>query len=173
MITMDLEQNDPGLNSNPPSDQIGVEDVAFYYEEMLRSDLVELEVHTPKGKIVLKRSYLEKEFLSAPASVVPAFAVSRRRSDHAAEKIESLPLTSKTIDSPINGIFYRSASPQSSSFVKEGQTVEQGSTLCIVEAMKVMNEIKAEQRCKILKILVENGKPVSNKQPLFSISVES
>jgi acetyl-CoA carboxylase biotin carboxyl carrier protein len=165
---MDLEKEHPGLNATPDSDQIGAEDIAFYYEEMLRSNLVELEVTTPKRKVLLKRSYLEKEFLPAGPAVTAGFPF-KKRADHSHEKTETAPSTAKTIPSPINGIFYRAASPQSQPFVKEGQIVEQGSTLCIVEAMKVMNEIKAELRCKILKILVENGKPVSNKQALFSV----
>ncbi|GAI20688.1 unnamed protein product [marine sediment metagenome] len=73
------------------------------------------------------------------------------------------------VKSPLNGIFYRAASPQSASFVEEGNVVEQGVVLCIVEAMKVMNEIRAERKYKILKILVENGKSVNADQNMFLV----
>jgi acetyl-CoA carboxylase biotin carboxyl carrier protein len=84
---------------------------------------------------------------------------------------ESAPVLSsvQTIPTPLAGVFYRASSPTSAPFAKEGDTVEMGQTLCIVEAMKVMNEIKAEFRCKILKIVAENGRPVTAGQPLFQI----
>ncbi|MDI6757323.1 MAG: acetyl-CoA carboxylase biotin carboxyl carrier protein, partial [Endomicrobiia bacterium] len=75
----------------------------------------------------------------------------------------------KSIASPINGVFYRSSSPKSSPFVSEGDTVEPGKTLCVIEAMKVMNEIKADSRARILKILVENGVSVNQGQPIFIV----
>lgn len=72
--------------------------------------------------------------------------------------------------SPIVGVFYRSASPTSKPFVEVGQTVNKGDTLCIVEAMKLMNEIEAEKAGVISKILVENGEPVEYGEPLFIIA---
>jgi acetyl-CoA carboxylase biotin carboxyl carrier protein len=72
-----------------------------------------------------------------------------------------------TIQTPLAGVFYRASSPTSASFVKEGDVVDPGQTLCIVEAMKVMNEIKAEARCRIVKIVAENGRPVTAGQALF------
>ncbi len=71
------------------------------------------------------------------------------------------------------GVFYRSSSPQSPPLAKEGDVVAQGATLCIIEAMKVMNEIKSETRCKVVKILVENGKPVTKGQDLFHVEPHS
>jgi acetyl-CoA carboxylase biotin carboxyl carrier protein len=67
------------------------------------------------------------------------------------------------------GTFYRSANPGASPFVEVGQTVSAGDTLCIVEAMKLLNEIEAEQSGTIKKVLVENGQPVEFGQPLFVI----
>ena len=74
-----------------------------------------------------------------------------------------------TIKSPIVGTFYRSPSPDSDSFVNEGDTVAKGDTLCIVEAMKIMNEIESEYSGKIIKILVEDSQPIEYDQPLFLI----
>ncbi len=71
--------------------------------------------------------------------------------------------------SPMVGTFYRAASPEAKAFVMEGDLVKADSTLCIIEAMKVMNEIKAEKPGKVLQILVENGEAVEYGQPLFLI----
>ncbi len=73
------------------------------------------------------------------------------------------------VESPIVGTFYRAPAPGAEPFVKEGDFVEKGQTLCIIEALKVMNEIEAEVSGKVVKILVENGEPVEYGQPLFYI----
>ncbi|MDR3256363.1 MAG: hypothetical protein LBT18_01720 [Endomicrobium sp.] len=75
----------------------------------------------------------------------------------------------ETIKSPITGVFYKSPSPSSPSFINEGNIVEIGKTVCIIEAMKVMNEIKAIFKAKIVKILVDNGTSVNSGQDLFEI----
>ena len=71
--------------------------------------------------------------------------------------------------SPMPGTFYAAPSPEANPFVKEGDLVVEGDTLCIIEAMKIMNNIEAEQSGRIIKILVENGKSVEYNQPLFEI----
>jgi acetyl-CoA carboxylase biotin carboxyl carrier protein len=73
------------------------------------------------------------------------------------------------LNSPMVGTFYRSPSPTSASFVEVGQTVKVGDVVCIVEAMKMMNQIEADKAGTIAAILVENGEPVEFDQPLFSI----
>lgn len=93
---------------------------------------------------------------AAPAAASPAAAA--EVDDGSAE-----------IKSPIVGTFYRSSSPDSDPFVKVGDSVDKDSVVCIVEAMKVMNEIKAEAKGVITKILVENASPVVYGQPLFKI----
>ena len=72
-----------------------------------------------------------------------------------------------TVNSPFVGTFYRSASPDSAPFVDVGQTVKKGQVLCIVEAMKLMNEIEAEQPGRLQEVLVQNGSPVEYGEPLF------
>jgi len=73
------------------------------------------------------------------------------------------------ISSPMVGTFYRSPSPTSKTFVEEGQTVNEGDTLCIIEAMKILNQITADKAGVVVKILTENGAPVEYGQPLFII----
>ncbi len=79
----------------------------------------------------------------------------------------SNPPNSRTVLSPMVGTFYRSPGPDSPLFVNEGDIVNDETVLCIIEAMKLMNEIKAETKGKILRVLVENGMPVEFNQPLF------
>ena len=73
------------------------------------------------------------------------------------------------IKAPMVGTFYRAPSPDANMFVKEGDTVSQGQTLCIIEAMKLMNELEADVSGRIVKILVDNAQPVEYNQPLFLI----
>ena len=81
---------------------------------------------------------------------------------------ESVP-NAQQIVTPLAGVFYRASSPTNPPYVQEGSVVESGQTLCIIEAMKVMNEIKAESRCRIVKILAENARPVNAGQALFHV----
>jgi acetyl-CoA carboxylase biotin carboxyl carrier protein len=81
----------------------------------------------------------------------------------------SVSSTQKQVLSPFVGTFYRAASPSSESYVKEGQIVKRGDVLCIIEAMKLMNEIEAEFPGKIVSIMAENGQPVEFGEPLFMI----
>ena len=74
-----------------------------------------------------------------------------------------------TINSPMVGSFYRAASPDSSPFIEVGSTVKKGDVLCIIEAMKLLNEIESEHDGTIKKILVENGQPVEFGEPLFLV----
>ena len=67
------------------------------------------------------------------------------------------------------GTFYRSPAPGSKSFVEEGETVKAGDTLCIIEAMKILNQIESDKSGKVVEILVENGQPVEYNEPLFVI----
>lgn len=73
------------------------------------------------------------------------------------------------IRSPMNGVFYLSPTPSAVPFVKENDEITPGATICILEAMKLMNEVQVERHCKIIKILVENGAAVKVNQPLFEV----
>jgi len=110
---------------------------------------------------------------AAPVSVAalptaPALAVPTSAALGPATTAASAPV-GPTINSPMVGTFYRSASPGEKSFVNVGDTVDENSNVCIIEAMKVMNEIKAEARGTIARVLVEDGKPVQYGQPLFEL----
>ena len=105
-----------------------------------------------------------------PASPPPVPAVSASAAQSATTLGEVLPAEGlHIIKSPIVGTFYRSASPKADPFVKVGDVVREGQVLCIIEAMKLMNEIESEVEGEIARILVENGQPVEYGQPLFAI----
>jgi acetyl-CoA carboxylase biotin carboxyl carrier protein len=105
---------------------------------------------------------------NAPASAPPAAPTSSpapaTAPDPAAE-----PPRGPTINSPIVGTFYRAPSPDSPPYIEDGDEFDEETVLCIVEAMKVMNEIKAETKGRLIEALVENGQPVEFGQPLFRI----
>ena len=110
--------------------------------------------------------------LNAPAnnnSVSLALDQSKDNAESVENSSKSNEENGEKILSPMPGTFYAAPSPEANPFVKEGDLVVEGDTLCIIEAMKIMNNIEAEQSGRIIKILVENGKSVEYNQPLFEI----
>ena len=110
---------------------------------------------------------------AAPAPVAPAPAAASAPAETAASEPEApaaAPATDNAVLSPMVGTFYRAPSPDAASFVEVGQTVRVGDVLCIVEAMKMMNQIEADRAGTVTAIHVENGDAVEFDQPLISIS---
>ncbi|MDR3737060.1 MAG: acetyl-CoA carboxylase biotin carboxyl carrier protein [Acidobacteriaceae bacterium] len=110
---------------------------------------------------------LARALAAVPAAAPAAPAVAPAAAPAAAPADEGLHI----VKSPIVGTFYGSPSPGSSAFVAPGDHVEKGQVICIVEAMKLMNEIEADATGEIVKCLVANGQPIEYGQPLFSIRV--
>ena len=107
--------------------------------------------------------------VSSPST--PAVTTSTAPSSKPEPSAEAVQVSSgENMLSPMPGTFYLASSPDADPFVKEGDSISEGDTLCIIEAMKIMNEIEAEQNGTITKILVENGKAVEYNQPLFEIN---
>ena len=115
---------------------------------------------------VVKSASLKVSSPSTPA--VTTSTAPSSKPEPSAEAVQ--PSSGENILSPMPGTFYLASSPDADPFVKEGDSISEGDTLCIIEAMKIMNEIEAEQNGTITKILVENGKPVEFNQPLFVIN---
>lgn len=129
------------------------------------SGIAELEITEGEEKVRISRHGVQN-FTQQPMMMqVPAAPVA------AAPVVAAAPAapTGHTLKSPMVGTFYRSPSPGSSSFVEIGQTVSKGQTLCIIEAMKLLNEIESDAAGVVKSILVENGQPVEYGQPLFII----
>ena len=131
----------------------------------------EVEFETPEGKIKVKQYVGPKEIVSAP-SPAPVIEVREEiKGSQANVEIETHEGKGKyhVIKSPLVGTFYRAPSPGAPPFVEEGDIVSKGQVLCIIEALKVMNEIESDVNGKVVKILVENGQPVEYGQELFYI----
>ncbi len=141
------------------------------------SDIAEIEITEGEEKVRIAKSAGVSIVHAAPAApvlhqvappaplaaAVPAAATAAPTS--AAEAMQG----GHTMKSPMVGTFYRSPSPEAKAFVEAGQAVKEGDTVCIIEAMKLMNEIEADKSGIIKAILVENGQPVEFGQPLFII----
>jgi len=134
------------------------------------SDIAEIEISEGEESVRISRYSSvapAPQYAAAPAPIAVAAApaaVSSVAPAAAEEKISG-----HAVKSPMVGTFYRSASPGSAPFVEVGQSVSVGQTLCIIEAMKILNQIESDKSGKIKQILVENAHPVEYGQPLFII----
>ena len=129
------------------------------------SDIAELEIKEGEESIRISRySAAPAAVAYAPAPVAAPTATAPTTAGSAEEKI-----TGHVVKSPMVGTFYRSASPGTKVFAEVGQSVQVGDTLCIIEAMKILNQIESDKSGTVTKILVENAEPVEYGQPLFII----
>lgn len=134
------------------------------------SGIAELEISEGEERVRITRTAtsIQQSLAPAPQAIVAA-APPPIAPASAAEPAKPAVADGHVVKSPMVGTFYRSASPGSKAFVDVGQSVNSGDTLCIIEAMKLLNEIEADQSGVIKAILVENGQPVEFGQPLFVI----
>ncbi len=146
--------------------------------------LSELEMEDKRGKVRLVRS---TEGVASGAGTAKILAASEGAAAEAAKDKRKLtkPAISarapagtfelqanqKLVESPMVGTFYRASAPDAPPFVEEGAQVRKGQTLCIIEAMKMMNEIEADVAGRVIKILIENGQPVEYGQPLMILEI--
>ncbi|MDH4189601.1 MAG: acetyl-CoA carboxylase biotin carboxyl carrier protein [Betaproteobacteria bacterium] len=143
------------------------------------SDIAEIEITEGEEKVRIAKSSGVSVVRAAPAAApaaYPAAPLAQAPAPMAVAAMNPAPAPAAdavqaghTMKSPMVGTFYRSASPESKPFVEAGQTVKEGDTICIIEAMKLMNEIEADKSGVVKAILVENGQPVEFGQPLFVI----
>jgi acetyl-CoA carboxylase biotin carboxyl carrier protein len=142
-------------------------------ELLEESGIAEIEVKEGEESIKLSRNITSsaaplQQMVQQPM-MVPQQQASQPASQVENKKDDSLNQNRNTVNSPMVGTFYASASPESKPFVTVGQSVKKGDTLCILEAMKMMNQVQAESDGKILEILIDNAEPVEFDQPLFVI----
>lgn len=142
------------------------------------SNVSELEITEAEGKVrIVKGSPAAvvmqpvAQPVAAAASAAPAVAAPAAAAPAPAESAAPAPVAALgfTVKSPMVGTFYRAASPGAKPFVEVGSSVKAGDTLCIIEAMKILNEIESEKAGTVTQILGENGQPVEYGQPLFVI----
>jgi len=149
---------------------LGMREIKEILDLLKDTDIEEIELERNNLKIRIKKRGAAPAWIShfppplhpeLPAEKAPVPSLPRKERDVAGD--------AATIKSPMVGTFYRAALPGAEPFVKEGDVVEKGKILCIIEAMKLMNEIESEVSGRIHSILVENAQPVEYGQPLFLI----
>lgn len=141
------------------------------------SDVAEIEINEGEESIRISRiGYASAPVMAAPQGIAAAMPAPGAAAAAPAAATPQTPSAEPpeeelghTVNSPMVGTFYRSASPEASPFVEIGQSVTEGDTLCIIEAMKILNQIEADTSGTVKKILVENGQPVEYNEPLFVI----
>ena len=143
-------------------------------ELLEKSAIDEIEVVEGESKVRITRHAAPAHAAPAAAYIHPAPAMAAAAPATApavAPPIEPPP-QGYVIKSPMVGTFYRAASPAAAPFVEEGSAIKAGQTLCIIEAMKLLNEIEADVSGKVIKVLASNGQPVEYGEPLFIIAPE-
>ena len=156
--------------------QIDIHKIAKLIDLVSNSDVAEINLKQGEEELRISRSQVAAVPVAvqapvvAPVPQVPQAPVAQAPVAEAApapQAPQAVASSNNVMRSPMVGTFYRSASPSAPPFVEEGQMVKEGDTLCIIEAMKMMNQIQADRSGKISKILVENGSTVEFDQPIF------
>jgi len=139
-------------------------------ELLEESDVAEIEIHEGEESVRISRqSSLPSVTMAAPFAAPAAAPPAASPAAPAVESAAPSEPEGHIIRSPMVGTFYRAPSPGAKPFVTEGQSVSAGETLCIIEAMKILNQIESDKSGKVVEILVENGQPVEYNEPLFVI----
>ncbi|MFA5345983.1 MAG: acetyl-CoA carboxylase biotin carboxyl carrier protein [Candidatus Omnitrophota bacterium] len=147
---------------------MNVKEIKEMVNLMNENGLVELEIEKDGMRIRLKKTQTGVDGFSGPI-VVERQAVANPGVKQAVEPPKEPLVKTVEVKSPMVGTFYRAPSPEANPFVEAGQNIEPGQVICIIEAMKLMNEIKSEVKGKILEILVDNAEPVEFGQSIFLI----
>ena len=146
-----------------------LKDIKAIIDLMKKNDLSVFEMEKDGFRLKLQKGAGEQTVFSAPAPVAPAPAANGPGTTASPAPEAAASSTLKDIVSPMVGTFYRAGSPETPAFVDVGKEVSEETVVCIIEAMKVMNEIKAETKGVIAEIVAENGKPVQFGQVLFRV----
>ncbi len=152
-----------------------IKEVKDLIQDILHSDISEFELEHTGTRLKLRRGFsndgtLPAGTVPAPPSAQPRVSVAREAAPPPVRpKEEEMESELHLVTSPIVGTFYRAPSPTTEPYIRIGSKVEEGSILCIVEAMKLMNEIPSDVAGEIVSIFVENGSPVEFGQKLFAI----
>jgi acetyl-CoA carboxylase biotin carboxyl carrier protein len=129
--------------------------------------LTEIEVDRGGERVRLRRDAAPAPPVAAAAALAPALAATLPTPDVGVREDRREHLV--TVEAPMVGTFYRAAAPDAEPYVREGDGIKEGQVLCIIEAMKLMNEIESKVAGRVIRVLAENGQPVEYGQPLFLI----
>ena len=150
-----------------------IKDLKLLIKMVTETDITEFKMDNAGEKIVIRRGF-KPEYVTMAAPAVHSYPAPGYAPQPAAPVAAAAPAADEseagdTLDSPIVGTFYSAPAPDAAPYISVGQVVEKGQVLCIVEAMKLMNEIEAECKCKILKVCKDNAQAVEFGDPLFVI----
>jgi len=138
------------------------------------SNIAEIEIHEGEESVRISRHGTQAPAMYLPQMMVPPpqgqVATAAAAPAGAAPSTDDEEPEANLVRSPMVGTFYRSPAPGTKSFVEEGQVVKAGDTLCIIEAMKILNQIECEKSGTVKRILVDNGQPVEYNEPMFVIA---
>jgi acetyl-CoA carboxylase biotin carboxyl carrier protein len=134
------------------------------------SGIAELEITEGEEKVKIVKGGAVSVMTAAAPAAAPAPAAAMEAKPAATPPAEPTGQEGHVVKAPMVGTFYRSPSPDAKPFVEVGQSVKEGDTICIIEAMKLMNEIEADASGVVKAVLVENGQPVEYGQPLFILA---
>jgi len=138
-------------------------------ELLEESDVAEIEIHEGEESVRISRTSSLAPIMAGAPLAAPGVAASPASAGGETAATTKPEIEGHIIRSPMVGTFYRAPSPGAKPFVVEGQAVTNGETLCIIEAMKILNQIECDTAGKVLEILVENAQPVEYNEPLFVI----
>lgn len=147
---------------------MNVKEIKEMINLMNENGLIELEIEKDGMRIRFKKGGLNTEALSERVVIEEGRIPQEPIKEHK-EALKKITAKTVEIKAPMVGTFYRAPSPESPPYVEVGQVIEPGQVICIIEAMKLMNEIKSEIKGKILEIIVENAEPIEFGQPMFII----
>lgn len=156
--------------------QLDINKIARLLKVVSESDIAEIEIKEGEEQIKITRATAAVVPVVQPVAATPTAPAVVAPAAPASAPVAAAPApapaaeeTGHVMKSPMVGTFYRSANPEAPAFTEVGKTVKEGDTVCIIEAMKMMNQIAADKSGTIKKILVENGATVEFDQPLFII----
>lgn len=168
--------------ANPKKGNVNIKDLKKLIDLMRKAELTEVDIEQEGLKIKLRKGSEPQVAFSAPAAQAPAAPAPVAQAPAAPAPVAAAPAAAPpaasevpvsksglTITAPMVGTFYSASNPENPPFIQEGDRVEIGKTVCIIEAMKLMNEIKAEVSGRVVKVMVENAQPVEYGQPLFIV----
>jgi len=147
---------------------VNIKEIKEMINLMNENSLAELEIEKEGMRIRLKKSASAGEGLNSPI-IVERQGLQQSPQKQPALSAEKIAVKTIEIKAPMVGTFYRAPSPEAPPYVETNQVIEPGQVICIIEAMKLMNEIKSEIKGKILEILVDNAEPLEFGQPMFLI----
>jgi acetyl-CoA carboxylase biotin carboxyl carrier protein len=151
---------------------VDLKDIKAIIDLMKKNSITEFELERQDSKIRLKRGFNGGAAVSQPDEALPVMSTVSQQASSPSSAASTPPQSASgeiEIKSPMIGTFYRSPSPEAAPYIEVGSEVGAETAVCIIEAMKVMNEIKSEVKGIVTQVLIENGKPVEFGQPLFRV----